>query len=942
VQAGIYVVLLDPHRLTAVALSANCSELTGDAVQASFGQLLGGLWHPSSADQLLRALEEDEGPLGLMLESGLGQRLWVSSFRSDQRIGLLLEPVSPELSQQCETGAEADLLQLVAATTKFGTTESTSDLSLEAFSQQLTDLIRRVVGYERVMVYRFDSDWNGTVLAESRDPALASSYLGLTFPASDIPAPARALFQRIAARPTIDQACDPVPLLYAPGESPRSDLSDCPYRAVAPVHRLYLANMGVRGSLTLALTVSGRLWGLIACHHLSGPRGLNPVLLALMRSVSAIYSIALARLVERDGYALSEMVRRLGVDLQRQAASTSSYQFRAELLQPLAGQLADAFACSGVAYCWNGQVSCSAGAPSPQAVEALMAFHDQWSQQHGRPMLATADLQSYGLALEPEDAARAAGAVVLGGASTLVLFRRPSALPTSWAGDPEQRVQRPPHSTRLDPRSSFELFVQQHQGQSAPWESGLLRVVAPLRDALDQALWTLEARRQTHQLEQARLQALQAQAEMVQAALHDPLTGLANRRQLYAVLQSRRFPAERLALLHLDLDGFKAVNDTFGHPTGDLLLERLAAALKGHVRQGDLVVRLGGDEFAVLTDAADAGVALETLCRRLIAVVSKPQIVNNQVCQVGLSIGAAFADRESADAARLLAESDRALYESKKFGKGTFTFYSQALEMAYNDDLQLAEELRWGLEQGQLQAFYQPLFAVKTGRLLGAEALLRWNHPRHGLMAPGRFLAMAQRMQLLREVDRIMLNLIQRDYLEWRSQGLRVETLGINLSREQFLSDGFLEEIHRLQIPRRVLCLELQESLYMRQPDTSLLRTLKLIQSLGIRVELDDFGSGSSSVRSLMSVRPDGLKVDKDLVIPALCHQDTNRLLRLVVGMGHALDLEVTAEGVENAEHVELVRELQCTRMQGYGLAKPMDAAAFLAFAQTHQPSELV
>lgn len=562
----------------------------------------------------------------------------------------------------------------------------------------------------------------------------------------------------------------------------------------------------------------------------------------------------------------------------------------------------------------------------------------RWSEQHGQPVLATARLSAFALELDDADAGRAAGVLAVSGPACLLLFRQPVQQPTTWAGDPDQRVVRLPGGAGLDPRSSFEAFVALHHGASRAWNDSQLQAALLLRDGLDQAISVLRIRHDAQQLEQARLDALRLQAEMVQAALHDPLTGLANRRQLYTALQGGRFPADQLALLHLDLDGFKAVNDSYGHAMGDLLLERLAAILKACVRESDLVVRLGGDEFAVLTPAGEKQHVLDALCRRLIAAVSRPQVISGQICEVGLSIGIALADRHGVDPARLLAESDRALYESKKAGRGRYTFYSDRLAAAFRSDLELADELRAALADQQLQAFYQPQFDVDSGVLVGAEALLRWRHPRLGLLLPDQFLPVAQRMRLLRDVDQCMLSLIEADYQHWQAQGLQLECLGVNLSREQLLSEDFLERIQALQVPRHLLAVELRESTYLQRPNSGLLQILKQLKALGIRLVLDDFGTGLSSLRSLLAVQPDALKLDKDLVIPALESPETRRLLQLVVRMAHALDLEITAEGVQDAGHQALVRELTCRRMQGYGLAEPMDASAFLAFAQDERP----
>jgi light-regulated signal transduction histidine kinase (bacteriophytochrome) len=378
---------------------------------------------------------------------------------------------------------------------------------LEGFCQRMAELMREVIRFQRVMVYRFDPDWNGTVIAEARDPAVASSYLGLTFPASDIPAQARELFQRIAVRPTIDAQAEPDPLLYAEGEARGADLAGSSYRAVAEAHRTYLGHMGVRASLTLALTVNGRLWGLVACHHLAGPRQVDPLKLVLFRSLSEIFSLAVARVVEREEHRLFERVAHLGQWLQRQITVSAHPDFQADVIQRLKGRLQPVLGCDSLAYRDGDRLYRSAGAPSAAAIEAITAFHARWSRDHGRAVLVTSELQGYGLDLSAADAHKAAGVVVVGGSETasLLLFRRPSPVPTTWAGDPEQRVQRVQGSDRLDPRSSFELFIREHRGDCDAWPSVTSRAAVELRDALRQAHWILCSRLDARALETSHL-----------------------------------------------------------------------------------------------------------------------------------------------------------------------------------------------------------------------------------------------------------------------------------------------------------------------------------------------------------------------------------------------------------------------------------------------------
>ena len=701
----------------------------------------------------------------------------MTRFRSDDSIGLLLEP-REDLEAGSLTGTDDPaVLATVAGIGRLNDLQADDDL--ETFAQRMGELLQELNGFDRVMVYRFDSDWNGTVIAEARQPQVEASYLGLTFPASDIPPQARQLFQQAAARPTIDVACDPQPLLYADGVSGPADLSHCSYRAVAPVHREYLGNMAVRASLTLALTVRGKLWGLVACHHLSGPRKVDPLQLALLRTLSEILSLALARVLERQEHGLLERVHQLGHWLQQRSSLSPRPDFQADVVRQLIRRLKPMLGCDSFVYRDGDQLYRSSGAPSAAAIETIAQFFGRWSREHAQPALVTAELQGYGLPLSAADARKAAGAVVLGdGRSTqqLMLFRLPAVVPSTWAGDPDGRVLQPEGSDRLDPRSSFELFLRENRTDAEAWPAGIVPSVDKLRAVLRQAHWITFSRIEAQERESLRLQAVAAEERMSHAALHDPLTGLPNRRFLQDRLQQLiarpREQAPAWALLHLDLDDFKAVNDNFGHDTGDQLLVKVAQILRQQVREQDLVIRLGGDEFVVLAQRLDGDdeEELPVLARRLIASVSRAHLIKEHICRIGLSIGIACCDADQLPVSALLNRSDLALYESKRRGKTCFSFYSEELDARLREEMLLLSELQDALEwdtseQPQLDVYLQPQFSVADGALIGAEALLRWHHPRLGLLTPPAFLYVADKNRLMASLDAYVLKQIGRAHV---------------------------------------------------------------------------------------------------------------------------------------------------------------------------------
>ncbi|MGD0564900.1 MAG: EAL domain-containing protein [Roseiarcus sp.] len=437
----------------------------------------------------------------------------------------------------------------------------------------------------------------------------------------------------------------------------------------------------------------------------------------------------------------------------------------------------------------------------------------------------------------------------------------------------------------------------------------------------------------------AQLEAARARIEY--NSLHDFLTRLPNRMYMDRALEEH---AARCAttgggvvLLHVDLDGFKQINDTLGHSAGDAMLIHTAETIRRNLCDGDFVARTGGDEFVVVCNA-DAGMdGFGELARKLIESVRKPAMHEAHECRLGMSIGIAGAFGGSVDRQRLLVNADLALYRAKSLGRNRFEFYTAALQAEILNSKQTADSIVRGLERGEFIPYYQPQFDARTFELVGVEALARWRHPTRGVVAPAEFIAMAEELTVIGAIDRAILEQALAQFRRWRDLGLRVPRFSVNVSLRRLHDEGLLQGLRDLRIEPGVLSFELVETIYLDERDDRFSRTIDQIKALGIDIEIDDFGTGYASIISLTKLKPRRLKIDRQLVTPIVHSDAQRRLVQSIVDIGRSLDIEIVAEGVETMEHARLLRELGCDILQGYAFAKPMaseDLERFM-FART-------
>jgi diguanylate cyclase (GGDEF)-like protein/PAS domain S-box-containing protein len=426
------------------------------------------------------------------------------------------------------------------------------------------------------------------------------------------------------------------------------------------------------------------------------------------------------------------------------------------------------------------------------------------------------------------------------------------------------------------------------------------------------------------------------EAQLVYHAHHDALTGLPNRNLLLDRLRQAIAAAQRyhriMAVLFVDLDHFKFVNDSLGHGAGDALLRLASMRLQECVRENDTVARLGGDEFVLLlTDVErEEGVAL--IAERVLQSLARPFPLGGDEAFVGCSIGASLYPRDSQDGEGLLRCADIAMYRAKEGGRNDFQFYTQEMQTRFSERMTLETSLRRALERDEFRLHYQPQIEVATGRVVGAEALIRWVHPEQGLISPAQFIPLAEETGLIVPIGEWVLDEACSQSRQWRAAGLEVPGVAVNLSARQFRQKNLVqlvEQALRLHgLDAMNLELELTESLVMHDPDQAI-AILRRLKEIGVRLALDDFGTGYSSLSHLRRFPIDELKIDQSFIRDIAASPDDAAITAAMVSLAHGLKLTVVAEGVETTEQLKFLRRHQCDRVQGYLFSRPLPAPDF-------------
>ncbi|MBI3529369.1 MAG: EAL domain-containing protein [Betaproteobacteria bacterium] len=421
-------------------------------------------------------------------------------------------------------------------------------------------------------------------------------------------------------------------------------------------------------------------------------------------------------------------------------------------------------------------------------------------------------------------------------------------------------------------------------------------------------------------------------------AHHDLLTGLPNRTlfqdRLQQALAAAKRMQSRVALLFIDLDRFKYVNDSFGHRAGDILLQTVAARLRGCVRETDTVCRHAGDEYLIVLSALREPTEAALVAEKVLAIFDEVFVLESHEIQISASIGISVYPDDGQTLEDLIRNADAAMYHSKKSGRNRFEFFTPELNAPVAERLVLANQLRRAIENNQLVLHYQPQFDTATNGLIGAEALVRWNHTDHGLLFPDSFIALAEESDIIHLIGEWVLNEACRQIAEWQARNLNIVPVAINFSAFQFrrssLVQGVASAFSRHGVKPQQLEIELTENAIMQDPKETA-KTLDQLHEMGVSLSIDDFGTGYSSLNYLKRFPIDKLKIDRSFVEDLPQDLNDSAIVQAIINLAKSLRMVVIAEGVETKAQLDFLRSLSCEAYQGYLGGRPVDAERFAA-----------
>ena len=431
------------------------------------------------------------------------------------------------------------------------------------------------------------------------------------------------------------------------------------------------------------------------------------------------------------------------------------------------------------------------------------------------------------------------------------------------------------------------------------------------------------------------------QEELEHQANHDALTGLANRNLLKDRLKQALALAHRykrpFSLTFIDLDNFKLINDSLGHDIGDRLLKLAAGRLAACVQEGDTVARLGGDEFVLLVAEQEQEEGVYRAMQRVMASMSQPFVIDEREFKITCSAGIASFPRDGEEADTLLRNAETAMYRAKDLGCNNFQLYSSDMNSDLGERLTLETDLWKAVVRNELVLYYQPKVELKSGRVIGMEALLRWNHPTRGMIPPEKFVPAAEASSLITEIGSWVIHEACANNKEWQDANLRALPIAVNISARQLHDNDLVETIRTAlqttNLRPEHLEIELTESAVMMHPDDAI-NTMARLRGMDVRIALDDFGTGYSSLSHLKRLPVTGLKIDQSFVRDLAFDPDDAAIVRAIVAVAHELMLGVTAEGVENAEQAAFLRTHGCNEAQGYYFARPVPASEMRALLE--------
>ena len=410
----------------------------------------------------------------------------------------------------------------------------------------------------------------------------------------------------------------------------------------------------------------------------------------------------------------------------------------------------------------------------------------------------------------------------------------------------------------------------------------------------------------------------------------DSLTGLSNRRHFEVELKSwvadLSAGGPEFAILYIDLDRFKAVNDTLGHDAGDRLLVSVADMLRRLTDQSDLIARLGGDEFVVLKPLGESALNISGLADDIVREMQTSFAIEGTTTSCSASVGVAIANAKMEDPEQVVADADAALYHAKSQGRGRWSFFTEEMHAESIATKRLAADLLIACEKREFTPFFQPVIDAATGRISSAEVLVRWLHPAKGLLPPAAFLDTAARMGILKRIDEIVFAKLPETLASFDAVGVDLPGVAVNISAGRLADPTFIHDIKSAGIAPERLTVEILESVYLERMGDVVHWTLNELDELGVTIAIDDFGTGHASVQGLLKIRPSVLKIDRQFIQPVVEDETSRALVASIIGIGKSLGMSIVAEGVESEEHARFVTDMGCDYLQGFHFGKPMCA----------------
>lgn len=460
-------------------------------------------------------------------------------------------------------------------------------------------------------------------------------------------------------------------------------------------------------------------------------------------------------------------------------------------------------------------------------------------------------------------------------------------------------------------------------------QSELIREIDRHKETLHQLVAAKDEAESATELAEARnAELVEAKSRLEITALHDWLTGLPNRRYLDDILaQYCSHLGENggsIAVLHIDLDLFKQINDSMGHVAGDAMLVHVAKLLSASANADDFVARVGGDEFIIVRTVETDTESLAAFAADLIDDICQPVPYDGKLCRFGACVGIVVESGHAVRAENLLINSDAALYRAKSRGRNRYEFFNEELRAYLEARTRLSEDLLRGIENKEFIPYYQPQFDARTREIVGLEALVRWSHPIRGVLAPSEFLQVAEELGAVDLIDMAVLDSAVADLEDWTRNGFVVPKISVNVSAKRISDNDLIHNLTAMNLPKGLITFELVESIFLDETDSNLENNIRQIKDMGIDIEIDDFGTGHASIVSLLKLNPKRLKIDRQFVDPILRSKENAKLVESIIEIGKTLNIEVIAEGVETMEQAALLQKLGCDALQGFVFSRPL------------------